>query len=388
MNHRRILAPVIMLLFAVALGAEGQIINHHHTDFTRIPTEYLNAARATLRIVHGHASHGTQLAVGTQALAASNSKFAFASNMYRENIGDNVTIGVPNLYTWESLTRGVLNNPSNDRNVVIWSWCGELTEITEADVNVYLNQMDALERDYPSVKFVYMTAHLDGLGENGPTNPRNNQIRAFCAARGKTLFDFGDIESYDPDGQKNYMKFYADDNCDYTDSLRNHYAGNWAQQWIANHPNSTLATIAGTICQSCCAHSQGLNCVLKAGAFWWMLARLAGWDGSTTLATASTTENDVPNRFVLNQNFPNPFNPSTRITYTVGANSGPQSAASTVRLAVYDLLGREVAVLVNKETQPGSYEVNWDASGFSSGLYVYRLTAGGYSESRKMMLTR
>jgi hypothetical protein len=102
----------------------------------------------------------------------------------------------------------------------------------------------------------------------------------------------------------------------------------------------------------------------------------------------------------LAQNYPNPFNPSTRIKYTVGGaggqgpgagetgarNQGP--GASKTSLIVYDLLGREVAVLVNEKKAPGSYEATFDASGLASGVYICRLAAGSYVASRKMLLVR
>jgi Secretion system C-terminal sorting domain len=81
------------------------------------------------------------------------------------------------------------------------------------------------------------------------------------------------------------------------------------------------------------------------------------------------------------QNVPNPFNPNTIIRYRL-------SMDNYVSLNVYDLLGREVAVLVNEEKPPGSYEVAFDATGLSSGVYLYRLTAGSFVQSRKMILLR
>ena len=68
---------------------------------------------------------------------------------------------------------------TNNINVVIWSWCGGVSDNTEEGINIYLNAMNQLEEDYPDVKFVYMTGHLDGTGEEGNLHIRNEQIRKF-----------------------------------------------------------------------------------------------------------------------------------------------------------------------------------------------------------------
>ena len=86
--------------------------------------------------------------------------------------------------------------------------------------------------------------------------------------------------------------------------------------------------------------------------------------------------------------YPNPFNPSTTIAYTVGGTGGQGSGLSDVSLAVYDVLGREVAVLVDGKQPAGSYEVPFDASRLASGMYVYRLIAGSFIQSRRMLLLR
>ncbi len=104
------------------------------------------------------------------------------------------------------------------------------------------------------------------------------------------------------------------------------------------------------------------------------------------LAVAQTE--DVPRSCDLDQNFPNPFNPFTIIKYTIGGNRGWGIGISDVSLVVYDLLGREAAVLVNERKAPGTYEVQFDASALASGVYVYRLTAGSFVESRKMILLK
>jgi hypothetical protein len=119
-----------------------------------------------------------------------------------------------------------------------------------------------------------MTGPLSGTGVSGNLNQRNEQIRAFCRANDKILYDFADIESYDPDGQTNYMVLNGATECTYS-------GGNWASQWIASHPNSQLATLAGACSE--CDHSEKLNCILKGGATWWLFARLAGWSGTGTV---------------------------------------------------------------------------------------------------------
>ena len=87
------------------------------------------------------------------------------------------------------------------------------------------------------------------------------------------------------------------------------------------------------------------------------------------------------NNFELGQNYPNPFNPSTSIKYTLAERSN-------VVLKVYDVLGNEIATLVNSEKEEGPHEVNFEASNFSSGLYIYTIQAGSFTASKKMMLLK
>lgn len=94
---------------------------------------------------------------------------------------------------------------------------------------------------------------------------------------------------------------------------------------------------------------------------------------------------EVPGKFSLKQNYPNPFNPSTKIKFNIPLLNGQ---AVLTELAVYDLLGRETAVLVNEQLQSGSYEVDFNAAAYSSGVYFYTLRAGTYSETRKMLLIK
>ncbi|MEP0861689.1 MAG: T9SS type A sorting domain-containing protein [Ignavibacterium sp.] len=90
---------------------------------------------------------------------------------------------------------------------------------------------------------------------------------------------------------------------------------------------------------------------------------------------------NLPDKYFLEQNYPNPFNPSTKISFSI-----PNS--SFVTLKVYDVLGNEVAILINEYRSAGTYEVEFNASKLSSGLYTYTLIAGSFSSSRKMMVIK
>jgi hypothetical protein len=89
----------------------------------------------------------------------------------------------------------------------------------------------------------------------------------------------------------------------------------------------------------------------------------------------------APTEFVLYQNYPNPFNPSTRIQYAI-------SSTQFVKLEVYDVLGREIASLVNEEKPAGTYEVDFNAVNLASGVYIYTLKVNGVSYSKSMILLR
>jgi hypothetical protein len=97
--------------------------------------------------------------------------------------------------------------------------------------------------------------------------------------------------------------------------------------------------------------------------------------------TIVESNNEHPKDFSLSQNYPNPFNPTTTISFAI-----PSTAFTSLK--VYDILGNEVATLINEEKQPGNYELRFDASNLSSGFYLYRLITGNFTETKKMILLR
>jgi hypothetical protein len=99
----------------------------------------------------------------------------------------------------------------------------------------------------------------------------------------------------------------------------------------------------------------------------------------------------TPDKYFLSQNYPNPFNPSTNIRYTIPSNV--KGEMSDVKLVVFDILGKEIATLVNEKQNAGTYEATYDArhggsSRLTSGIYFYRLTCGDFSETKKMILIK
>jgi hypothetical protein len=99
----------------------------------------------------------------------------------------------------------------------------------------------------------------------------------------------------------------------------------------------------------------------------------------------------VPTEYKLEQNYPNPFNPTTKIRYSIPASpksSPTERTLNEVTLKVYDILGNEVTTLVNEQKEPGYYEVDFNASSFASGVYIYRLQAGSFFSTKKMMVIK
>ena len=321
LRKTRAAATALVLGVSVASAQAATIVDHNHTRLLDIPTTWIQQAKQTLHIAYGHTSHGSQLVTGMTAVQQQyGSLYAFvrygtggALDLRDTPFSGASDLGNPDFTSWATATRNYLNaNPTV--NVVIWSWCGQVSGATDVNINTYLSLMSQLETQYPNVKFVYMTGHLDGGGAAGNLNLRNEQIRTYCRNNGKILFDFADIESYDPDRAQNYMTLRGTDNCDYYQgtTLRN-----WATIWTAGHPADELTLTGNRICSSCCAHSQALNCVQKAGAAWWLWARLAGWAGA-----------DVPGVSVSDATVTEGQSGSTPATFTVSLAPAPTTTAT------------------------------------------------------------
>lgn len=261
---------------------DAVIVNHTSIDIDDIPSTWIDRAKLTLHIAYGHTSHGSQLTTGMTGLVGfKGTQYSYNNGgsggalELRDYNGDFGGLGIandlgnPNRTAWESATRTYLDrNPTI--NVIVWSWCGQV-DGTPSEIQQYLDLMDGLEDDFPNVRFVHMTGHTDGAPLTGNVPNRNKQIRDYCVANNKILYDFADIESHDPDGDYFGDKL-VNDACDYDSNGDGTRDSNWAIIWQTAHPGEWYD------CAS--AHSQPLNANLKAYAAWHLWARLAGWDGN------------------------------------------------------------------------------------------------------------
>jgi hypothetical protein len=285
-------APIVAGAGPGATGGQAIIVDHTSVKLDQIPKEWIDKAKQSLHIAYGHSSHGSQLATGMAGLVKFKGPlYAWKSGGgggaldLRDFNGDFGRLGIAgdlgadasgklDRAAWEKATRAYLKTDP-DVNVVIWSWCWQVYA-KEEEIQLYLDLMNKLEADFPQIKFVYMTGHADGSPVKGQpweivTFLRNTQIRDFCRKNGRILYDFNDIECYDPDGTYFGDKL-VNDACEYDSNGDGTRDRNWAIDWQKAHPGEWYN------CES--AHSQPLNANLKAYAAWHLWARLAGWDGN------------------------------------------------------------------------------------------------------------
>lgn len=374
----------IYIMFASAVYSRDNsiplIIDHNCTRLSAIPGEWVEKAKNDLHIAYGHTSHGSQLIGGMSGLVDfQGTLYSFSSGGANGSLDLRDTpftgaddLGNPDGTSWANATRNYLDNHP-ETNVIIWSWCGQVSSASKTDIETYLNLMKGLEDDYPAVSFVYMTGHHDGTGLTGNLHQRNEQIREYCRANNKILYDFNDIETYDPDG-----RYFGDkipnDNCDYDSDGDGEHDGNWAVEWQNAHPGEWYN------CSS--AHSQALNANLKAYAAWWLWSGLAGWPGVGT--DVEKEGSALPELFNLKQNYPNPFNTSTSISYSL-------KEPGYMELDVYNMTGQHVRTLCEGEIQQGFHTTVWNGRNnrgetVTSGCYLYQLEINNKrKETRKTL---
>ena len=272
------------------VSAQSIVIDHTCTDLSKVPDYWLTQAK-NLTLHYAHTSHGSQIISGIEKLQQIDAKYAVVIDYAGANPPTGLSGGPgqlriydgnpPDTYIepddyWASAggiarTQGVADTGLFDFSM--WAWCGQQSDNSVATVQQYLDALNQFETQYPAMRFIYMTGHTDGTGPAGTLYRNNNLVRSYVTTNGKALFDFADIESYDPAGA-----YYpnTDDSCP------------WCDDWCSAHPADCVDLPAD------CAHSHPLNCKLKANAFWWMMARLAGWNGAPVDVTPTPTSTAGP----------------------------------------------------------------------------------------------
>lgn len=351
--------------------AQPFIIDHDCTELNKVPDHWVSKARGDFRLAYGHTSHGSQIVSGMALLASrnpamynystygANSTFALHDGFAGGDLGH---VGDT---SWALRTRAYLLGQGSDRNMIMWSWCGGCSDNTVEGIAAYLKAMTHLELEFPAVTFVYMTGHLDGSGIQGNLNQRNEQIRAYCRLNNKVLFDFADIESYDPDG-KYFLDKFADDACYYISTDGKRY--NWAGEWCDAHP--------GVCSFTSCAHSHALNCREKGKAFWWMMARLAGWDGREVNALPDF---ESPETFHLGVS-PNPTHGSATLQFKL-------EEAQYVEITLWSSLGNRIAtVFENNRLGPGQHRIVLRQENIAAGIYYILFRTEGALVRKKLIV--
>lgn len=302
-----LLLPIVLAPGAYVGAYENMIIDHTCTDLTQIPESAITDAKEILHIAYGHTSHGSQLTEGMEGLMAFQLGY---DTLYAINRAEHSDLSDGALHIHDTYNTGQSNGLTGDlgsggstlfanrtreylathpdTNVIMWSWCGGVSYTNASGIQLYLEAMNQLEIDYPYVRFVYMTGHLDGTGLEGRLHQNNEIIRAYCRDNNKILFDFADIESYDPDGNY-YGDKYATDACNYdangdgqTDETDQSVPmplngdRNWAIEWQDANPDAWYLENP-RYPDNRPSHTQHVNGNLKAYAAWWMFARMAGW---------------------------------------------------------------------------------------------------------------
>jgi len=344
---------IVLAGVAFSVFAQGIVIDHTCADLDAIPTVWITAVQNTIQSHYAHTSHGGQLTYGAEFIENANSFYdcevgyltlPTAAGAYCVFNGqENGAYIGPESY-WQTtaglnLTRDVLNNnPTIDTSM--WCWCGQCSYYTAAQVQEYLDAMTLLEGEYPNITFIYFTGNAQSEGSFGYNrHQRNNQIRDYCAANNKILFDFADLDCW----------WY---NASTTQWEHNTYSYS-GSDIPSEHPQYDGNEYAHTTVESC---------TIKGRAWWWMMSVLAGWNPTGIAQSESGSQQEELSVFLENP-------------VTVPFNISVTAPVSTeLSLSVYDTAGRLTADVASGIFAAGVHTFSVDK--LSTGVYFISVDDG------------
>ena len=286
-SHRYIFLTIFIIICififtsCISTGQEISIISDHTSasSYNNIPDFWIEEVKGMV-LHHTGESHGIQVPHGLETLEIEDSTFSVVvstEGIPSETDALKVTRGQRNIagswfyligvdWYWlgeagKDWTRRTLDYHTGNGDTVhasLHTWCWHLRDWSEYQVADYLSSMETLEAEYPEVTFIYMTDTCDTTGDTGYNRwLRNEQIRQYCIEKDKVLFDFADLEAWSADGTEQSTYFHEGS------GLNIPY---WHEDWSTGQQNEF-------------GHINEAGTVMKAKAMWWLLARIAGWDG-------------------------------------------------------------------------------------------------------------
>ena len=260
------------------------------------------------------------------------------TNISGENILQTRRVAGQSSYCTQNLQQhfGLSNASKIDSLFVYWP-SGQKTILTDVNINQTLNIAEPVPEKYISANF-----KADKVTGSSGTNIRFTDISVACPNNPITSWkwDFDNNGTVDSEIQNPEYVFNSSSNSNFSVKLIISNGSNSSEKIRENYINLT--------------------------------------------GTTSVEEYDISNELILNQNYPNPFNPTTTITFRIPDNAD----RNDVSLRVYDILGNEVATLINEDRAPGNYEIDFDAKNISSGLYFYSLKVNNKVQVKKMLLIK
>lgn len=354
---------VLVAVAVLSSAAIGQVvIDHTCAVLEEVPDAWIEEVQDNWPSHYAHTSHGSQLTWGLHFIEDDDDFYAYETgSSYLPSVAgawcifdgqESATYITPDLY-WETaagmnMTRAVLDNNPEIRTSM-WCWCCQADYYTEAQVQAYLDSMSVLESEYPGVTFVYLTGNAQETGSSGYNRwQRNDQIRDFCASGGKVLYDFADLDCwwYDPA----------------TSTWEQHTYEYGGYDVPAEHPQFYGDEYGHTTAESCRQ---------KGEALWYMMAVIAGWQGTGIGEGPGPDPLQGPSLSVES-----PFIGSATLWCTPGGGG-------EVTVGVYSLDGRLVRESWSGEMGPGTTAV--ETGPLDPGLYMVFMRTGGGSCSRTMV---